>query len=84
MRCANLECSALAMAAGAMIESADGRQLIPVEAKLTATPRPEHAQAIERFQALFGDRAGRGLLVCLCRERFRLTSSVEAVPLDAI
>ena len=48
----------------------DGRQLIPIEAKLTATPRPEHARAIERFQALFGDRAGPGLLVCLCRERF--------------
>ena len=61
----------------------DGRRLIPVEAKLTATPRPEHAQGIERFQALFGDRAGPGLLVCLCRERFPLTSSVEAVPLDA-
>ncbi len=62
----------------------DGRRLIPIEAKLTATPRPEHARAIERFQALFGDRAGPGLLVCLCRERFRLTSSVDAVPLDAI
>ena len=61
----------------------DGGQLIPVEAKLTATPRPEHARGIERFQALFGDRAGRGLLVCLCRERFRLTSSVDAVPLGS-
>ena len=62
----------------------DGRRLIPVEAKLTATPRPAHAEAIERFQALFGDRAGPGLLVCLCRERFPLTPSVEAVPLDAL
>ncbi|MCY3734964.1 MAG: ATP-binding protein [Gemmatimonadaceae bacterium] len=61
----------------------DGGQLIPVEAKLTATPRPEHARGIERFQALFGDRAAPGLLVCLCRERFRLTSSVDAVPLGA-
>ena len=61
----------------------DGGRLIPVEAKLTATPRPEHARGIERFQALFGDRAGHGLLVCLCRERFRLTSSVDAVPLGA-
>ncbi len=61
----------------------DGRQLIPIEAKLTATPRREHAEGIERFQALFGDRAGPGLLVCLCRERFRLTSSVDAVPLGA-
>lgn len=62
----------------------DGRRLIPVEAKLTATPRPGHAEAIERFQALFGDRAGPGLLVCLCRERFPLTPSVDAVPLHAL
>ena len=62
----------------------DGRQLIPIEAKLTATPRPEHAQGIERFQALFGPRAAPGLLVCLCRQRFPLTASVDAVPLDSL
>ena len=62
----------------------DGQQLIPIEAKLTATPKPEHAHALERFQALFGPRAARGLLVCLCRERFPLTSSVDAVPLGAL
>ena len=47
-----------------------------------------HAQAGARrgnraLPGLFGDRSGPGLLVCLCRERFRLTSSVDAVPLDA-
>ena len=62
----------------------DGQQLIPIEAKLTATPKPEHAQAIERFQALFGARAAHGLVICLCRERFPLTASVDAVPLGAL
>lgn len=54
---------------------------IPIEAKLTASPTPRDAQGIERFQRLFGETAGRGLLVCLCRERFPLTRTVDAVPL---
>ena len=58
----------------------DGNLLIPIEAKLTATPSAKHATAIERFQELFGSRAGKGLLVCLCAERFPLTRNVEAVP----
>ncbi len=62
----------------------DGQQLIPIEAKLTATPKPEHAQAIEHFQKLFSTRAAHGFIVCLCRERFPLTSSVDAVPLGAL
>ena len=61
----------------------DGQQLVPIEAKLTASPKPGHAEGIERFQELFGERAGRGLVVCLCRERFQLTSTVDAVPLGS-
>ena len=62
----------------------DGQQLIPIEAKLTATPKPEHAQAIECFQKLFGTRAAHGFLVCICREHFPLTPSVDAVPLGTL
>jgi uncharacterized protein len=58
----------------------DGRQLIPIEAKVTATPTPADARGLEEFQALFGERATRGLLVCMCRERFPLTRTVDAVP----
>jgi uncharacterized protein len=61
----------------------DGESLIPVEAKLTATPTARDAAAIEQFQRLVGPRAGRGLVVCLCRERFPLTRTVDAVPLGA-
>ncbi len=61
----------------------DGQKLIPIEVKLTATPRAKHAKAIESFQELFGKRAGKGLLVCLCNERHPLTRTVEAVPFGA-
>ena len=59
-------------------------KLIPVEAKLTATPGARHAASIERFQKLLGQKAGKGLLVCLCKDRFPLTKSVEAVPLGRL
>ncbi len=60
-----------------------GLDLIPIEAKLTATPSPRDARGLERFQQLLGDRCQRGLLVCLCRERFPLTRTVDAVPLGS-
>jgi hypothetical protein len=61
----------------------DGAALIPIEAKLTATPTARDAAGIEEFQRLFGPRAGRGLVVCLCAERFALTRTVDAVPLGS-
>lgn len=60
-----------------------GQRLIPIEVKVTATPTPAHARGIEEFQALFGERAEKGLLVCLCRERFPLTRTVDAVPIGS-
>ena len=57
--------------------------LIPVEAKQTATPSAHHASPIESFQRLVGRRAGKGLVVCLCRERFPLSRTVDAVPLGS-
>ena len=59
----------------------DGPLLIPIEAKLTSSPMPRDAAAIEEFQRLFGRKAGKGLVVCLCRERVPLTRTVDAVPL---
>ena len=57
-----------------------GRQLIPIEARLTATPSARDAAAIEAFQALFGKRAGTGFVVCLCSERTPLGRTVDARP----
>jgi uncharacterized protein len=61
----------------------NGKQLIPIEAKLTASPSPRDAAPIEVFQRLFGKRAEKGLVVCLTRDRFPLTRTVDAVPLGA-
>lgn len=61
----------------------DGNRLIPIEARLTATPTARDAAAIEAFQALFPGRAAKGYVVCLCRERVPLSRSVDAVPLGA-
>jgi predicted AAA+ superfamily ATPase len=58
----------------------DGR-IIPVEAKLTATPVPAHAAQVERFLDGAGNRTGRGMVVCMAKERFALTRRVDAVPL---
>ena len=62
----------------------EGTKLTPLEAKLTSTPTRGHAQGIEKFQQQFGERAGRGFVVCLCRERFPLSREVEAVPLGLL
>jgi hypothetical protein len=56
---------------------------VPIEAKLTATPTARDAAGIEAFQKLFAKRAAKGYVVCLCKERFALTRSVDAVPLGA-
>src|SRR5262249_9231423 len=61
----------------------DGRTLVPIEAKLTTSPDRRDAASIEEFQRLFGRRASKGLVVCLCAERFPLTRNVDAVPLGA-
>jgi predicted AAA+ superfamily ATPase len=60
-----------------------GTTLIPIEAKLTATPSPRDAAAIERFRKLLGSKVGRGLVVCLCGERLPLTQNVDAIPFGA-
>lgn len=57
-----------------------GSQLIPFEAKVTATPSSRHAAGLERFQKLFGKRAAEGFVVCLCKERHPLTKTVDALP----
>jgi len=60
-----------------------GGRLVPVEAKLTATPAPAHAAQVERFLDRVGERSGRGLVVCMVKERFALTRRVDAVPLGS-
>ena len=44
-----------------MVESPSG--LVPIEIKLSATPRPEMAREIAHFRRAFGDRAANGYVV---------------------
>jgi predicted AAA+ superfamily ATPase len=60
-----------------------GSKLIPLEAKLTATPSVRDAASIEKFRSLFGSKVGRGSVVCLCRETAQLTEQTDAVPFGA-
>ena len=59
------------------------KEKFPIEAKLTSSPTPRDAVAIEAFHDLFPRRVDKGLVVCLCRERFPLTRRVDAVPLGS-
>jgi uncharacterized protein len=58
-----------------------GLKLIPVEAKLTATPTLHNIEALEKFISLFPKYADRGLLVCLCKERLPISRTINSVPL---
>jgi len=39
------------------------RKLVPIEVKLSATPRPEMAREIARFRKDFGDQVGQGYVI---------------------
>jgi hypothetical protein len=61
-----------------------GRQLVPIEVKLTATPRPETASGIRSFQGDLGRRAGRGFVVHPGSIRLPLGPHVAALPLGEL
>jgi len=58
-----------------------GAKLIPVEAKLTATPTPGQAGQVEKLLDQVPGISDKGIIVCLAKERFPLTRRVDAVPL---
>jgi len=55
-------------------------KLYPVEIKSSATPRPAHAEAVVRWRALAGDKAGSGLLLTQAEEASALVPGVRAIP----
>ena len=57
----------------------DGR-VLPVEIKLTATPKSGHTKPLSRFRALLGDEAEPGLLICRVPERTALPGGHTALP----
>jgi predicted AAA+ superfamily ATPase len=61
-----------------VVEAQEG--LIPIEAKLSATPRPEMASSIKAFRKDFADRAGPGYVVHPGEIRLPLGQGVTALP----
>ncbi len=68
--------------AGAEVDiiAADGEKLIPIEVKLSATPRPEMARGIVKFQKDFPHRAVPGYVIHPGDLRLPLGPSVTALP----
>jgi hypothetical protein len=58
----------------------DDRRLIPIEIKLSSTPRPAMASSIKTFKEDFGDRAAPGYLIHPGNIRLPLGSGVTALP----
>ena len=57
-----------------------GSELIPIEVKLSATPRTAMAQSVKAFISDLGERVGQGYVVHTGDMRLPLASGVSAVP----
>ena len=57
-----------------------GGKLIPIEVKLSATPRPAMASGIRAFQEDLGDKAGQGFVIHPGEVRLPLAPKVVALP----
>ncbi len=55
-------------------------RIVPVEIKLTATPKPGHLHPLQRIAAILGDRVEPGLLVCRVEEETPLPGGAVALP----
>jgi hypothetical protein len=61
-----------------------GRALVPIEVKLSATPRPAMAAAIRTFQKDLGDQAGPGYVVHSGDITLPLSPGVTAIPFSSL
>lgn len=55
-------------------------EAIPIEVKATEFPTLADASHLKLFLETYPQRAGRGFIVCRCREPRRLSDKIEAVP----
>ncbi|MFZ0614242.1 MAG: DUF4143 domain-containing protein, partial [Desulfobacterales bacterium] len=62
----------------------DGGRLVPVEVKLSATPRPAMAASIKSLLQDFGDKVMPGYVVHPGDIRLPLGSNVTALPFSAL
>lgn len=65
-----------------MVETED--KLIPIEVKLSATPRPARASGIRSFQEDIGEKAAPGWVVHPGSVRLPLAPGVVALPFSEI
>jgi predicted AAA+ superfamily ATPase len=61
-----------------------GGKLIPIEVKLSATPRPAMASGIRAFQEDLGEKAGSGFVIHPGDVRLPLAPNVVALPFTAL
>jgi predicted AAA+ superfamily ATPase len=61
-----------------------GGKLIPIEAKLSATPRPAMASGIRAFQEDLGEKAGPGFVIHPGDVRMPLAPNVMALPFGEV
>jgi len=61
-----------------------GDRLVPVEAKLSSTPRTGMASGIESFRRALGARAAPGWVVTTARDRLPLVPGVTAIPFSEL
>jgi predicted AAA+ superfamily ATPase len=61
-----------------------GGKLVPIEVKLSATPRPAMASSIKTFQKDLGDKSMQGYVVHPGDVRLTLGSNVTALPLTEL
>jgi predicted AAA+ superfamily ATPase len=62
---------------------AEGK-LVPIEVKLSATPRPAMARTIQSFQEDFGDLSGSGHVIHAGAELLPIAPRVTAIPFGAL
>ena len=65
-----------------MIETQTG--LVPIEIKLSETPRPEMARELLAFQRDFKDKALHGYVVCQGSMALPLGPGVTTLPLEQL
>jgi predicted AAA+ superfamily ATPase len=61
-----------------------GEDLVPIEVKLSSTPKPPMASGIKEFRKALGDRAARGFVIHQGEVRLPLGSEVTAVPFSEL
>ena len=61
-----------------------GSKLVPIEVKLSATPRPAMASAVKTFQKDFGDEVSEGYVVHRGDIKLSIGTGVTALPFSEL